>query len=152
MIKSPCLNCIRRGENKNEYTCKVCFARADFALASQGDLKAAKRFAAFKYTKLGVLVKEPENGWKVSDEEHYQKKYFSSVGKKVNAQFGTKFETIREVVVFLYEKYQNQQYISREFFNISVTSVRRMLVLFEVKTLSMSKCQKMVHKKRREMT
>lgn len=148
-IKSPCLKCSRRDEEKTDYSCVACPARSDFAVATQGDNDALERYTAFDYPNLGMLIEPPKRGTvegrrgrKAATAEHYQRQYYQTVGRKVNEKFGTKSETIKEVLTFLYDKYKSQRHIADNFFGVSVTVIRNMLLLFGIKTLSMAEVKK----------
>lgn len=150
MIRSPCIGCIRKNENKNDYSCTACKARCDFILATQGDEDAYNRYLAFDYTNLGAFVAVPKRkpagshrGRKIVDEEYYQRQYYPAVAVKVKEKFGIEFKTIKEILVFLYDTYKSQKYIADNFFEASVTVIRNMLIFFEIKTLNMNDIKKM---------
>lgn len=145
IIRSPCLGCIRKDENKNDYTCTVCPARGDFTRATQGDKNAHARYIAFDYPDLGAFVETlvgSRSGRKIVDAEYYQRQYYPAVAAKIKGEFGLEFKTIKEVLIFLYDKYKSQRYIANNFFKVNVKVIRNMLTFFKIKTLSMSEIKK----------
>lgn len=150
-IQSPCVKCRRKDEDKNDYSCLMCPARTDFALATMGDEDAFERYLNFNYPDIGKLITEikeitervSRRGRKAVTEEYYQRQYFETVGVMANKKYNMNFNTIKDVLKFLYGKYKSQRYIADNYFNVSVTVIRNMLVLFGIKILSMSEVKKM---------
>lgn len=151
MIKSPCLGCIRETKDKRDCSCINCEARSDFTLATQGDEDAFRRYKAFVYPDLGMSIvpsvkkyTRSQAGRKAATEEYYQQQYFSMIAK-INRKYKTKFKTVKDVVIFLYDKYKNQRYIAIKLFGVSHTVVSNMLKVFDIRVLSMSESSKIAH-------
>lgn len=168
VILSPCLRCIRINKKKITYTCEVCTARADFALASFGDAEALQRCITFDYPELGqhkepppVIIKpvkkrikhkkEDENwyGRRPATEEHYES-YFNTQGMAVNRKYNKKFKTMKEVLTWLYEKFKSQKYIAENELFISGFTVHCMLKRYNIKKLSSKKVGKLWYGKKKE--
>lgn len=151
VLPSPCLMCQMRNKPKNTYTCEVCKARADFAMASNGDKKALQRYIAFKYPDLGVhreppvIIPQPVKkrlpkndiwyGRRPATEEHYEQ-YFDTLGMEVNKKYGKDFKTMKEVVAWLYETFKSQKYIAENELYISAFTVHCMLKCYDIRRLS----------------
>lgn len=168
VILSPCLKCARRLKPKNTYTCEVCPARADFALAAGGDGNAMRRYVNFVYPDLGKTVVEPVivsrpvkkrvkktdgedwHGRKPATEEHYEA-YFPTLGISVNKKYGQNFTTMKEVLEFLYEKFKSQKYIAEKEFFISGFTVHCMLKAYNIQRLTRKETTDLFIRKKREV-
>lgn len=146
-LNSPCVQCSRRDKNKNAYTCVVCAARADFTLATEGDTKAYRRYAAFEYADLGADIQRPEPAvvvhhdkpkktHRAPEDEFYYEKYYPFYNEKLSKRYGKNFETMKEIMVFLYEKYQSQKYIAEQVLYVSTNLVFKMLGAFKIPKLT----------------
>jgi hypothetical protein len=153
VLFSQCLYCIRKNKKKDTYTCESCSARADFALASEGNKAAQRRYAEFKYENLGQKKEPPapvlqpvsrrprregeigRQGRQPATKEHYEN-YFDTLGMSVNKKHGKEFKTMKEVLTWLYETFKSQKYIAENELYISAFTVHCMLKCYGIKRLS----------------
>lgn len=131
-IISPCLKCIRKNKDKNCYTCTICEPRSDFTLASNGNEDASKRLIAFKYQNIGKWITAP----KYKAKKDFYEKYFSIYGDMINKRYNKNFITMKEIIEFLYNKYQNQTYISKNILKASRTLCYNMMTAYEIKAIN----------------
>jgi hypothetical protein len=150
-LRSPCCKCKRVKESKfNNQACQSCKPREDLALAYGGDVNALKRYIKFDYKNIGEdqpekIIKQPVKkqvparkkgkGRQPASEAHYEG-YFDTLGQKVNKRYKTDFKTMKEVMAFLYEKYQDQKYIAENELNISAFVVYSMLKIYNIPRLT----------------
>lgn len=166
VILSPCLKCARRSKPKNTYSCEVCPARADFALAAGGDGNAMRRYVNFVYPDLGKTVVEPVivpkpvkkrikktegedwYGRKPATEEHYEA-YFPTLGMAVNKKYGQNFKTMKETITWLYDKFKNQKHIAKNEFGTSEGFVYQMLNCYNIRKINKKEVQKLWYGKKK---
>jgi hypothetical protein len=159
VLFSPCLYCIRKNKKKDTYTCESCSARADFALASEGNKAAQRRYAEFKYPDLGQEKKPPvpalqpvsrrprrKNGEgsqrRPLPESHYES-YFPTLGMAVNKKYGQNFKTMKETITWLYDKFKNQKHIAKNEFGTSEGFVYQMLNCYNIRKINKREVQKL---------
>lgn len=158
----PCHKCKRKNLNKNEPVCENCPARNDLILADSGDKEALKRYLIFEY-RLGedvsvdkaldtthVRAKVDAVGKQRKDAPaEYYERYFNTIGKRINREYKTEFTTMKEVVVFLYEKHKSQKHLA-SIFNMSASFVRYMVISFGITKLTKKEVWKNVVEKRKQ--
>jgi hypothetical protein len=129
-LESPCIqgNCARKDKSKNSDACRYCKAREDFSLASENDKEALERYLKFDYKNLGQGVeKTTKNNFNCrlqSPADYYNEKYLRDAVFKIKRKFGKnfEFESLREVIIFLFQKYKMKTRVAR-FLGVSQGSV-----------------------------